>query len=69
MTVGDHLNRIVLRSVEQNGSLAAIRRALPRWTTHDIMRIVVRAERLEHICKRLPGRYALTTKGDAELYQ
>lgn len=68
MTVGEHLNRIILRSVEQNGSLSAIRRALPRWTQHDVMRIVTRTERLGLITKRLPGRYATTAKGDAMLY-
>ncbi len=68
MTVGEHLNRIILRSVEQNGSLSAIRRALPRRTQHDIMRIVVRTERLGLITKRLPGRYETTAAGDAMLY-
>jgi len=68
MTVGDTLTRIVLRSVDQNGSVASIRRALPRWTQHDIMRIIVRTERLGLITKRLPGRYALTLAGDSVLY-
>jgi len=68
-TVGDQLTRIVLRSVDQNGSIPGIRRALARWTTHDIMRIIVRTERLGLITKRLPGRYETTAAGDAMLYE
>lgn len=67
MTVGDTLTRIVLRSVDQNGSVAAIRRALPRWTTHYVMRIAVRTERLGLIAKCSCGRYALTNSGMAAL--
>lgn len=69
MTVGDTLTRIVLRAVDQNGSVPSIRRALPRWTTHDVMRIITRTERLGLIHKRLPGRYALTLSGDRMLYE
>lgn len=65
---GDHLTRTVLRSVDQNGSIAGIRRALARWTTHDVMRIIVRTERLGLITKRLPGRYETTAAGDAVIY-
>lgn len=68
MTVGEHLTRIVLHSVNQNGSIAGIRRALARWTQHDVMRIITRTERLGLITKRLPGRYETTAAGDAVIY-
>jgi hypothetical protein len=69
VTVGDILMRTVLRAVDGNGPLGSIRRALPRWTAHDVDRLIRRAEYSGLIVRNGMGRYALTLSGQEALCQ